>query len=111
MKQITKTIGIVLLVAGMMLAIYACSNVSAQPSGARIQLEQWEYKAIVLRAGHPNRKGIIYCSFSGQNVNIEDTLNSLGKEGWNLVSVTGFGHTGPGGNINNFQYTFKRRLP
>ena len=82
-------------------SINACTGVNAQSSVVSVQSsdvgERWEYKVLEL--------SIIY----GNNIANSDSLNNLGKQGWELVFVTVGDQT-----INRTPthlFTLKRKLP
>ena len=84
--------------------IYSCTGAKAQSSAINVKSsdvgtnsERWEYKILEL--------SIIY----GNNIVNSDTLNSLGKQGWELIFVTVGDQT-----INTTPthlFTLKRKLP
>ena len=72
-----------LLTVIIFLFINSCTGVNAQSSAVKVQSsdvgtnsERWEYKILELN--------IIY----GNNIVNSDTLNNLGKQGWELIFVT-----------------------
>ena len=84
--------------------INSCTGVNAQSSAVNVQSsdvgtnsERWEYKILELN--------IVY----GNNIENSDTLNNLGKQGWELIFVTVGDQT-----INKTPthlFTLKRKLP
>jgi hypothetical protein len=84
--------------------INSCTGVTAQSSAVTVQSsdvgtnsERWEYKILELN--------IIY----GNNVVNSDTLNNLGKQGWELIFVT-VGDQAINKTPTHL-FTLKRKLP
>jgi hypothetical protein len=75
------------LVAGML--ALAHSRGMAQPQAARPPVA-WEYKTLEWGGGDPTR-----------------SLNDLGRQGWELVAIRGYGDE----NQSQTLYVFKRRKP
>ena len=84
--------------------INSCTGVNAQSSAVNVQSsdvgtnsERWEYKIMELN--------IIY----GNNIMNSDTLNNLGKQGWELIFVT-VGEQAINKTPTHL-FTLKRKLP
>ena len=84
--------------------INSCTGVNAQSSAVNVQSsdvgtgsERWEYKVLELN--------IIY----GNNTVNSDTLNNLGKQGWELIFVT-VGNQAINKTPTHL-FTLKRKLP
>ena len=85
--------------------INSCTGVNAQSSAVNVQSydvvgtnsERWEYKILELN--------IIY----GNNIVNSDTLNNLGKQGWELIFVTVGDQTS--NRTTTHLFTLKRKLP
>jgi len=88
----------------ILFCINSCTGVNAQSSAVNIQSsdvgtnsERWEYKILELN--------IVY---GNNNVN-SDTLNDLGKQGWELIFVTVGDQTTT--RTLTHLFTLKRKLP
>ena len=102
-KSISKTVCIALLAVGIALFSFsACTDANAQ-TGRVAQSERWEYKMLELSVWDVD-VATYSCRTTGERRSVEATLNSLGAEGWQLISVARVQHASP-------WFTFKRRLP
>ena len=111
MKPFTlRKICFALLVAGIILFISACNDISTQGS---IKPERWEYKGffVVLSTNDEGQTTVsrINGEYQGSwdsRPLFEVAFDSLGKEGWELVSVST-----PVQYSSDYLFTFKRRVP
>ena len=95
MKRIIFSFVVVAAIAISVVVVASCSNAQAQGGGGA-KAERWEYKILEVRYS------------SDYRVESESALNSLGAEGWELVSA-GSPATG-NGSSSYFYGFFKRRL-
>ena len=89
MKRVIFSLVVVAAIAISAVVVTSCGNVQAK-SGSVAKAENWEYKQL---------------DFNYDNGGHRQDFNSLGKEGWELVSVT----RGP--HCCTANAYFKRRLP
>jgi len=90
-----------LLAASIILfSINSCTNANVQSSNSKS--EQWEYKVVGGNEWFRRDRYIVERKYES----VKEELDSLGKEGWELVSVYGdlFFY-------EETMFTFKRRLP
>ena len=90
MKKVIFSFVVVAAIAISAVVVTSCGNTQAQGVGSA-QSVRWEYQSLNLG-----------CS-PGEDFNVR--LNSLGTEGWELVSVSG------NGTYCDWVAFFKRRLP
>ena len=95
----------VLAVGIALFSFNACTDAQAQIGGISAQPERWEYKVLELNISSRGDGTLTYfCATSGTGgLLVNPKLNSLGAEGWQLVSVAREQH-------NPAWFTFKRRL-
>ena len=100
MKRFISSFVVVAAIAISAVVVTSCSNAQAQGS-VSTKVERWEYKMICAKLS-------VYSETNNNLNEIVPNLNSLGQEGWELVSVnlSGWGGYGEGGVV----YTFKRKL-
>ena len=95
MKRIIFSFVVVTAIAISAVVVTSCGNAQAQGS-VSAKAERWEYKILEVRYSSSDR------------AESESALNSLGAEGWELVSA-GSPATG-NGSSSYFYGFFKRRL-
>ena len=95
MKRVIFSFVVVAAIAISAVVVTSCGNTQAQ-GGSSAQSVRWEYKAVMMRDTSEE-------SYASEN---EVRLNSLGAEGWELVSVTS-----PSSSYSKPCAFLKRRLP
>ena len=79
--------------------LMSCNNAQGQ-GGGNSKTERWEYKTLFIQLFFSD--GQMHYSYGNNVINI----NSLGEEGWELVSVST-----PEQHSSSYLFAFKRKLP
>jgi len=111
MKRIVISFIVVVAITVSAVVVTSCSNIQTQGGGST-KSERWEYKGFFVNLSTNNEGQLTVSWFDGQSFSWESrplfevALDNLGKEGWELVSVST-----PLQHSSDYLFTFKRRLP
>jgi hypothetical protein len=104
MKKVILSLVAVVVITVSAVVTTSCSETQAQTQGNNNAKQvQWEYKIVERNSGYLHIDGEMQMQEDGYVRFSYRILNSLGKEGWELVASNTTQHSE--------RYAFKRRLP